>query len=151
MKRLRPPFVVTLSALGAACNNTSPLPGNPPRPETSATVATATASARPAPTASEDAPPGSKFLNGAYDGRRVYRALGPTCYVERDGPPDRRTMGGPRETDAVPCPPSMLRTGWEACAFGALQRRETTSPSELACTCYFTGNPPPAPKDMKCP
>ncbi len=146
MKRLRPPFVVTLSALGAACNNTSPLPGNPPRPDTTAAVATATAPAR----AAEDAPPGSRFLNGVYDGRRVYRALGPTCYVERDPSPDRRRGGAP-ESEAVACPPSMLRAGWEACAFGSLQRKEAAAAGELACTCYFTGNPPPSPRDMKCP
>ncbi len=152
MRKLKPAFVVTVSALGAACG--SYRTENPPRPEPAdapTSQATAAVDAGPSgtlvPTASPSSAPAAftRQLNAkTAEGAQIYR-VGSGCVIHVQGPPAGSWQ--PPTTKSVECPPSMKDDAWSKCDGGTLSATEDLS----ACLCSVDGNPPPPDWQAPCP
>lgn len=141
----RPGFVVTVSALGAACGGGT---SEPTEPTTTATVSVTSTPLGSATTAGTSEPVSSApvVLNGKADGRTVFRAPDGTCHVyashEEPLPPGKLAT-----PTTVECPKHMLLPGWQQCSNGTVW----ADASRTTCECRHFGNPPPPPQKMDCP
>lgn len=147
MKRThRPGILVTLGAVagtlgcGGVADRVVPLDppiGNPPPP--------------PPATFVLPAPPFAQYavLEPKDDAGRVIHHGAGSCWV--DLPFEvAPTSVQPPPTRAVPCPPVFASDpAYAACEYGKVHLAALEP--EADCVCYFTGNPPPAPKDIACP
>ncbi|MBK8259077.1 MAG: hypothetical protein IPK82_41270 [Polyangiaceae bacterium] len=159
MKRFRPAFVVTLSAVAAstACGQTyvnppPPRTHNPPGPDDStpqpdpSASATGTATFATPPTGTTAAP--AKMLNAVdTQNRTIYRGTGSSCFVHLPFPAGAVVPPGkmPPIQD-VTCPTTMADSAWNSCLGGTLY-----SSGGDSCTCVRTGNPPPPDQAVACP
>jgi hypothetical protein len=77
----------------------------------------------------------------------IYHGNG-SCWIYLPFDPPQGSWQPP-PTEAVVCPREILADpAFTACNYGSI-RLTTVSPPD--CTCYFNGNPPPAPQDVDCP
>lgn len=92
--------------------------------------------------------PGQGLMLRDDQGREIFGGSG-NCWIQLpfETPP---TSVVPPPTEAVSCPePMRTDPAWAGCAGGTiyLARDGESGP----CTCYFFGNPPPAPTAVACP
>ncbi len=165
-KRLRAPFVVTISTLSlVACGRDAAKPTaatvdvpptNPPMPTATATpTASPSASASASASASKDDRPDfvdyPRSLNATDASQRlIFRAYGDAarCFVELPWPKGQPRLPGQVKAQDVPCPPQMTSAAWAACPGGTINAKKDGA---AECACFQTGNPPPLPRKVPCP
>jgi hypothetical protein len=146
-RSLRPGILLTVGAVagslgcsGIASRVTDGQPeiGNPPRPprEVKATFPT---------------PPFAQYavLEPRDENGRLIHHGGGRCWVELPFA-ETPTSWQPPPTEAVACPPEFSGDqAYRDCEYGEVHLLAVAPKAE--CVCYFTGNPPPSPKEIDCP
>jgi hypothetical protein len=175
-KRFRPSFVLTASALAAACSKepvngekqaiapvaseqksdaakVEPVVGNPPEPPpTKKRVRTSKTPAKWNPTSGPI--PFSDFVpQNPTDaqGRMIYVASDDSCFVQLPMKKEPKNMvPGMRWYDPGPvdCPKELDDPAWDDCSYGTLEAVK----GKAECYCVQQGgNPPPPPSKIACP
>jgi hypothetical protein len=132
-QRIRPAFVVTVSAMAVvACAAPRTRKASPP-PDSGKSVQDLDYSKL-------------DLLNPVDDKKHVIYASGEQCYVTLPYDEKPKYWHSPK-VKQVDCPKSMDSAAWDQCHGGMILRVRSSG----MCVCTRDGNPPPPPHEVTCP